>query len=318
MANKILTVDKTGTKETSLNDLKAGKFSWADFTAPTNAELAILTDMVGLSGNEITELIRPSQRPMLYRLGKFVIVAFTTVLAKDDIFETQPLIILLPESRKSLITIHRGPCSAVTKVAAYEPDELKRIMRAGMTELLVYLCAEATDEFFTAADTLSDKIENVEKRMFDYKHSNLVMRDTMAVKKSLIYAHKGLVANRELTFSLQKEFGNHLSVSAMDQLRDMSMDTTQLSEMITTYRDILTSAIEIHLTAISNNLNVIMKKVTSWGALILVPSLIAGIFGQNFRHIPALDSPSGFYLSLVLMVVSMSLLAAYFKKKDWL
>ncbi|MFH1207550.1 MAG: magnesium transporter CorA family protein [Patescibacteria group bacterium] len=318
MANNILTADKASLKDANLGDFKAGKYAWADFTGPTAAELAILRQVSGISENELTELMRPSQRAMLYRIGKFIIVIFTSIVAKGDIFETQPLVMLIPELRKSIITLHREPCTAVSKVAAYGPEPLKKLLHAGVTELLTSLCTEATDEFFGAADALSDKIENVEKRMFDYKHSNAVMRETLAVKKSLIYAHKGLVANREVTFTVQKEFGSHLGVAAMDQLRDISMDTTQLSEMVTTYRDILTSAIEIHLTAISNNLNVIMKKVTSWGALILVPSLIAGIFGMNFQHIPSLDSPAGFYLSLAVMVVSVSVMVIYFKRRDWL
>ncbi|MFA6553502.1 MAG: magnesium transporter CorA family protein [Patescibacteria group bacterium] len=318
MANKILTTDKTGVKDASLNDFKVGKYVWADFTGPTSAELIMLRQTVGMSENELAELTRPSQRAMLYRIGKFIIVIFTSIVSRGDIFETQPLVMLISESGKSLITLHREPCTAASKVAAYAPEDLKRILRAGIPELVVNLCAEATDEFFGAADALSDKIEDIEKRMFDYKHSNAVMRDTLAVKKSLIYAHKGLVANREVTYVVQKEFGGHLSGTATEQLRDISMDTTQLSEMVTTYRDILTSAIEIHLTAISNNLNVIMKKVTSWGALILVPSLIAGIFGMNFQHIPTLDSPAGFYVSLIVMVISVSALAVYFRKRDWL
>lgn len=318
MPSIIKLIDKAAVKTGALSDVTAGKFTWADFTNPTNAELTAIRPVVGMTENELRELMRPSQRAMLYHLGKFTVIVFATMVSRDELLKTQPLVLFVPESRKFVLSIHPDPSTSLTKIASLGADGLRQLTRDSVIDLLVALCQETTDEFFEVADVLSDKIEDVEKRMFDYKHSSVVMKETLAVKKSLIYIHKGLVANREVAVAVQKEFGGQLSPVATEKLRDVSMDTTQLTEMITTYRDILTSAIEIHLTAISNNLNVIMKKVTSWGALILVPSLIAGIFGQNFRHIPTLDSPAGFYLSLVFMVVSVSLLAWFFKKRDWL
>ncbi len=89
-------------------------------------------------------------------------------------------------------------------------------------------------------------------------------------------------------------------------------------EIEATYREILTSALEIHLTQIFNHLNTIMKKITSWGALILVTSLIAGIFGMNFKYIPEVNEPFGFFFAIILMLVSVLSLYFYFKKRDWI
>lgn len=311
-------VTKDSIRHGSFDEARAAKSFWADFTGPTAAELAAVSQLLKADHHEISQLLRPSQRPILDRLHGCTVVVFCTTVMRNGLLETQPLVLLVPESRQYLLTLHRERSDAVEKVAAYDQQKLLTLFRDNALGLLTSLIAEATDNFFSTADMLSDQIENVEKRMFDYKRSNAVMRETLAVKKSLIYMQKGLVANREVTYALQKEFGATLGQGASDQLRDVAMDTTQLTEMMTTYRDILTSAIEIHLTAISNNLNVIMKKMTSWGALILVPSLIASIFGMNFRHIPTLDSPAGFYASLIVMVVSVGGLAWYFRHKDWL
>ncbi|MFA5051630.1 MAG: magnesium transporter CorA family protein [Patescibacteria group bacterium] len=318
MSSLVKLLDKTTLKNGTLADVTAGKFFWADFNRPTAPELAVVSKTVGLSVNELEELMRVTQRPIVYRLGAFSVIVFSAPLSGDEHHSTRPLVAFVPESHKHLITLHYDHSGAVERLSDVPKDRLPELTRDGTIGLMVAIFGDATNEYYSVVDTISDQLENVEKRMFDYKHSNSVMKETLEVKKSLIYMHKSMVANREVVNALQKQFGDKLSTDAAEQLRDMAMDMTQLTEMVTTYRDILTSTIEIHLTAISNNLNVIMKKVTSWGALILVPSLIAGIFGMNFHHIPTLDSPAGFYVSLVLMVASVSMLAWFFKRRDWL
>lgn len=83
-------------------------------------------------------------------------------------------------------------------------------------------------------------------------------------------------------------------------------------------RDLLTSARELQLAQVSNRLNVVMKKLTAWAAIILIPRLIAGIYGMSFRHMPELDWSFGYPLALGIMVASAGLLYWSFRKRDWL
>jgi magnesium transporter len=83
-------------------------------------------------------------------------------------------------------------------------------------------------------------------------------------------------------------------------------------------RDLLTSARELQLAQVSNRLNIVMKKLTAWAAIILIPTLIAGIYGMNFRHMPELDWTFGYPLALGIMLLSAGLLYRTFRKRDWL
>jgi magnesium transporter len=83
-------------------------------------------------------------------------------------------------------------------------------------------------------------------------------------------------------------------------------------------RDLLTSALEAHLAQVSNRLNEVMKALTSWGAIILVPTLIAGVYGMNFRHMPELNWVFGYPFALGLMVVAAGGLYSMFKRRGWL
>jgi len=89
-------------------------------------------------------------------------------------------------------------------------------------------------------------------------------------------------------------------------------------ELIDNIRELLTTALEARLAQASNRLNIVMKKLTAWAGIILVPTLIAGIYGMNFRDMPELSWQAGYPLALGLMAVSAGLLYMVFRKKDWL
>jgi magnesium transporter len=315
---KTLILEKNTVREGKFTDLKSGKLVWVDLENPTATELSKLAGVIGLSDTELKEYLKPTQRPTLFNLSEHSLIIFDVPLSDKGYIFTSPVTIFVSKKGNDFITVHKAFSPAVKKIYTYNQSRLLEIFKGGVALVTLTLLEEIIDSYFIELDDVSDQIEDIEKQMFDYKNSSSVMKRTFAVKKSLIFIHKALVANREVVSALEKQFAQFLDLKKMGFYRELNADITQLIEMTTTYRDIITSAIEIHLSSISNNLNVTMKKVTSWGAIILVPSLIAGIFGMNFRHIPTLDSPGGFFAALLLMVIASALLTGYFKKKDWL
>lgn len=230
---------------------------------------------------------------------------------------SEPIIFFISKTRNDLISIHNHQSKAIAKVYNYTQAHSKEIFRHGTTHVLFTLLDEIIDSFFIQLEQLNDLIDVIELKMFEYKQSNAVMRHTYHVKKSLLYIHKALVGNREVLHSIEKRYAQFVDQNYLEEFRELHGNITQLLEMTTTYHDIITTSIEIHMSAISNNLNTTMKRVTSWGAIILVPSLIAAIFGMNFQHEPLLTSRFGFIISLTLMAISVYLLAWYFKRRSW-
>jgi magnesium transporter len=90
---------------------------------------------------------------------------------------------------------------------------------------------------------------------------------------------------------------------------------TELSDNV---RDLLTSARELQLAQVANRQNVVMKQLTAWAAIILIPTLIAGIYGMNFRHMPELDWALGYPFALAVMGGAAFLLYRSFRKREWL
>ena len=83
-------------------------------------------------------------------------------------------------------------------------------------------------------------------------------------------------------------------------------------------RDVLTSLIEVRVAQQANDLNEIMKKLTAWAGIILVPTLIAGVYGMNFQHMPELGWQAGYPLALGTMLIASGILYVMFKRRNWL
>lgn len=297
--------------------LKGNSPAWADCTAPTADDIGLISALVGLTAEELEKLLLRNQRPILRNLEHYSLIVIHSVEARDQSWHTAPLLMFVSKTRHDLITVHRKECLGIKRIGEYSEQRMVSVFNKGITHFVSIVLDEIMDTFFLTIDDLSDRIERIEEEMFDYARSKAVMQKTFSTKKSLIYIHKALVANRDVIAGIEKEYATFLDQKQVAIFRELNSDIVQMIEMVTTYRDILTSAIEIHLSTISNSLNVIMKRVTSWGAIILVPSLIAGIFGMNFHVIPFLNSQFGFWLAIGSMIASIYILALYFKRKDW-
>ncbi len=100
--------------------------------------------------------------------------------------------------------------------------------------------------------------------------------------------------------------------------RDVYDHVLRTTDFVDSIRDILSSALEAHLAVVSNRLNEVMKVLTSWAAIILIPTLIAGIYGMNFVHMPELRWRFGYVYALVLMFGAAAMLYRIFKPRGWL
>ena len=104
----------------------------------------------------------------------------------------------------------------------------------------------------------------------------------------------------------------------LKKYRYLYSDTTQLIDMVSTYRELLTGALDIYLSSTSNNMNNIMKKLTIITSFTMIPTLIASSYGMNFRSIPELSWKFGYPFAILLMALSVILTYLYFKKMEWI
>ena len=166
-------------------------------------------------------------------------------------------------------------------------------------------------------DLLEDRVESVEDMLLKTQDTKIV-HTIFSIKKKMIYLHKSLLANREVISGIEKEYVKQISKKDAKRFRDIYNDIVQLIDMGDTYREILTGILDTHLTSISNSLNEVIKKLTVYASFVLVPTLISGIYGMNFRVMPEIYWQYGYAFSLGLMAVSIFALYIFFNQKKWI
>jgi magnesium transporter len=105
---------------------------------------------------------------------------------------------------------------------------------------------------------------------------------------------------------------------AVTLLRDVTDHTLRVADTIDSQRELLNGLLDAHLALVSNRMNDVMKKTSSYGAILLVSTLIAGIYGMNFEYMPELDFKYGYFVALGFMVIATLILWRRFKKRGWL
>jgi len=316
---KTLVFENGALREGKLEEVqKPGVIGWVDLENPSEEELTLAAALTKLEPGELKDNLGKGQGATTKNYEQYSLLVFRSALrGKRETF-TQPFVILVSKKNKDIITIHRYSSSSLERIYAYPPQRLTHLFSRGPTMLLYVLLDEFIESYRTALTAVEDVVEEVEEAIISGSSRETVLKQVLGLKKALVFYRKDLSANREVVSSIEKEYADHLDKSLLPKFRLHYADLSSLVDSVSIYNDILSTATEVHLSIVSNSLNLTMKKMTSWGAIILVPSLIAGVYGMNFAHLPLSGIKGGFWILLALMAASVAGLVHYFKKQDWL
>ena len=168
-------------------------------------------------------------------------------------------------------------------------------------------------EFSQNLEDIEDRLDKIEEKAIRAESN---MGQIFALKKNIIYLRKALSGDREVV--------EHIISGAIPILKNktlFNMLFIELSQLIDTeelIKDRLTGVLEVHLSSISNKLNEVMKSFTVIASLLLIPMLISGIYGMNFRVLPLSQHDYGFWFSLGFMLITVVLMLLFFKIRKWL
>jgi magnesium transporter len=155
----------------------------------------------------------------------------------------------------------------------------------------------------------------LEQKLYD-SNRNEELLELMRIQKSLVYFVTALRSNELLLLKLERTNFLGLNDEEKEFLNDLIVDVSQALEMANTYTNILSSTLDAFASIISNNLNNVMKRLTSITIILSLPALVAAIYGMNVP-IPYQTYPHAFYVPLILSVVASIILSWYFMKKKW-
>ncbi len=290
---------------------------WFDLCEPTAAELGSVSEELGLHPLAVEDALHEHQRAKLDRYDTHLFVTAYAVALNEatgalDTFEVDTFI-----TPQALVTVRRKGGFDIAAVLQ-RWDGSRELTDNGVSFLLHGLLDYVVDTHFEAVQSLDDQIEALEDQLFDDRPRDKEMqRRTYELRKSLVTLRRVVLPMREVLNSLMRRDLKVVPAQMQPYYQDVYDHVLRATEWTESLRDLITTILETHLTVQGNRLNVIMKQVTSWAAIIAVPTAVTGFYGQNVPY-PGFGHTSGFWISTSIMIALSAGLYVVFRRKDWL
>jgi magnesium transporter len=299
-----------------------GAVVWVDVAHPTQEVMAALQEEFGFHELAIEDSLSPHQRPKAERYEGYYFLVCYLVEAVDELREDGDAGVVTRElaafvCERYLVTIRKDEGIDLEQVAMQweaHPDRLKE----GGGAMLYWLLDAIVDGYFVAVDALEDRTEDLEEEILGSDEGGGVRGRIFSLRKELFHVRRAVAPLRDVLDSLQRRTLPVVTEDLEPYYRDVYDHVLRVTDYVDTLRDILSSMFDAHLSAVSNRLNETVKRLTSWAAIVAVPTLIASIYGMNFRHMPELYWRYGYLYALGLMGGLSFALYRFFKRRDWL
>ena len=290
---------------------------WLDIDDPDAAALALLEHGLSLHPLALEDLRKRRQRTKLDTYpGQYVIVAHEALDDGDDGHPALGELHLIATSG-ALVSIHWGESPAVAQVRRLFANRTPGVAESTGSLLYVLLDAVA-DAYPPLMDRLSERIDGIEERIMAGESQGEALREVLAVKRQLLELRRVIAPLRDVANALLRRELEVVSIGTVAYYQDLYDHLVRVLDSIDLYRDILAAALDANLALASNSLNQVVKRLTSLTVILMVPTLIAGIYGMNFRHMPELAWPLGYAFALGLMLLAVLCAVAFFRWRDWL
>jgi magnesium transporter len=293
---------------------------WVDCVSPSEPDLQWLKAQLGVGPIVIDALTNRDQPTKLMRYGDYFHVAVHDCEYREGGLEKRELDVVMGPGW--LVTV-RHPTEGSRPVdidaVAHEFD-LQRAEHSRTEEgfLLWALFDVLIDRYFDVADVIDEQLESVEEVVFGNVRDSGIPRDVFGLRRDLMTFRRAAAPVRDVVNAITRREVAFVSDEAIVHFQDLYDRLLRVIDLIESQRDLLTGLLEADLAVISNRLNEVMKKMTSWGAILIVATLIASIYGMNFANLPALHWRYGYVFALVLMAALTVGLYWWFRRRDWL
>jgi len=290
---------------------------WLDLCVGDGDDLHAIVEEFSLHSLAVEDAVMEHQRPKLdrYEHHMFLAAYSTKVDAVTGTLTTAEVSAFI--TKQALITVRRDGDFDIDAVV-HRWDASPDLAASGVAYLLHGLLDHVVDSHFDAVHTLDDAMEGLEDLLFDDRpHDQQVQRRSFELRKSLVLLRRVVLPMREVVNTLLRRDLHVIDETMAPYFQDVYDHVLRATEWTESLRDLVTTILETNLTIQGNRINVIMRKVTSWAAVIAVPTAVTGFYGQNIPF-PGYGQWSGFIISTaVIALLSVGLYLA-FRRRGWI
>ncbi|MBL3668158.1 magnesium/cobalt transporter CorA [Streptomyces sp. M2CJ-2] len=302
----------------------AGGFVWIGLHEPAADEFALVSQEFGLHPLAVEDALKAHQRPKLevYDDSLFMVIKPVEYEPNGDIVSTGEIMIFLGDS--FVVTVRHGegsPLKAVRSRLEHEPELLGK----GPTSVVYAISDAAVDHYLVVATELQTDLEELEAEVFSPEGAST------RLTASRIYTFKRQVlefrrATGPLTPPMARlaepgAFGAtvpFVSKKAQPFFRDVHDHLTRVNDSVEGMDRLVSDILSAHLAQVSVRQNDDMRKISAWAAMAAVPTMLAGIYGMNFEHMPELRWEWSYPVIILVMAALEVLLYRLFKRRGWM
>lgn len=285
---------------------------WVDVLDPTEEEFAPLASALSLDALAVEDALTVHERPKSLRYGEVLFVTAYTVTVDGATSRISMFLF-----QHGVLTVRLGSGFDVDAVAEGIADNAD-LLRFGPHALELMLLDAVVDGYTERVTELDERVDDVESILFDDRASDRVSQVTFELHKSVGELRRVVLPMRDVVGSLLRRVSaDPEERELLPYAEDVHDHTMRAADWTEGLRDAVESVRSTNLALVDNQLNTVMKKLTSWAAIIAVPTAITGYFGQNVPY-PGFGQAWGFWISVVTMLVLAGGLYVAFKRRGWL
>jgi magnesium transporter len=297
--------------------LQEDKFVWIGLHEPDEDLLAEAQRQFGLHDLAIEDAHRAHQRPKVESYGDSLFIVLRTAQMEPEHHQ-----VLFGETHffvgaNFMVTVRHGSTISYGQVRN-RCESNPQLLRNGPSFALYAVMDAIVDQYFPVIHTLGEELEKVESKVFDGKTNRETITQIHQLKRELLEVKHAISPLIDICTRLIRFDAMLIKEETKPYFRDIYDHAIRLNEMVDNTRELLTSVLEVNFSLISISQNEVSKRFAGWAAILGVPTMIAGIYGMNFKVIPELSWRYGYPVILCFTVAVCVLLYRHFKRSGWL
>ncbi|REF01016.1 magnesium and cobalt transport protein CorA [Thermomonospora umbrina] len=290
-------------------------FVWIGMHEPTAEEFALVSDELMLHPLAVEDAVHAHQRPKLERYDDTLFVVLKTLEYRDATSDIEVGEIMLFVGADFVVSVRHGTANPLAPVRR-RLDSDGELMGFGPTSVLYAVLDEVVDHYGQVAHEVEVDIIELERGVFAPEGPD-VIADIYSLKREVLEFRS---AEDPLIPVLQEIVRGKFPEcrGTLEYFRDVLDHLLRVDQQVDAHNELLTSVLSAHLALLGKQQNEDMRKISSWAAIIAVPTAIAGIYGMNFDHMPELKWRIGYPLVICVMVSACILVYRRLRKSGWL
>ncbi|MBI5878822.1 MAG: magnesium/cobalt transporter CorA [Chloroflexi bacterium] len=290
-----------------------GGHVWFDVIAESEADFAWLEQSFHFHPLTIDDCRQHDARAKISDYDGYLFITLHTPIVNADETTSDEIHVFLSE--RYFVTVHDTPNSVITALVEIQSKNFQ-LSEWGTSFLFYRLGDLAVDAYFPVLDEVADRVDDLEDQIV-----NVATRDQLSgiftLKRDLVFLRKTLGPMREVFNALLIRRYPLIDERSLVYMRDVYDHVVRFYDIIDTYRDLASSALDTYLSSVSNNLNDVMKRLTIITTIFMPLTFVTGFFGMNFQHLP-FDSDIIFWVAMTTMLGSAVGMLIFYRRKGWL